>query len=430
MDFFFVDDSIVSYADRPCAACLEIGVYRTGKRKCSESEMLVCGNCFYRHIHSQSPPVRKVVSSVYSKLSELYKRRLSRLPADVSSKTVYKKLPSPYLPLVKSPSITGKELTYDRLPADISSKTVYKKLPPPYLPLVKSPSITEKELTYDRMEILRPTDISSVQFSKTNDNSPSMNSDIKLSLQSAVEILKPENVSMILIMPTALVFVDVLAKELRLFEYNTCRVSSSNARITNTLGITRVTDDTFVTCGDSKMLWWTLRANAIENNSQEYNFDYIPHCVDFNGDAYYVLHLVEKRITVLDGKGRKAREIVIRRRDIQMGNNIYCDSEKQHIYVGCRYPKGVLCMSDEGEILWLCDLRWQPLGITRIYGEIAVAVHDGVMTLTKEGNKKSHFLKADYILGIDASNDKLAIAFKHAQSIKIAVFKSDVNTEE
>ena len=92
---------------------------------------------------------------------------------------------------------------------------------------------------------------------------------------------------------------------------------------------------------------------------------------------YCVLHRKNNVITVLDAHGKQVREIF--RTDafgkmIEFGVDIHMDSASHNIYVPCNGKnRGVLCLSVEGEPLWVTPLEGYLGGITELDGTLCVS---------------------------------------------------------
>ena len=251
-------------------------------------------------------------------------------------------------------------------------------------------------------------------------------SDIQLSLHHVIDFPSDTFVTCILIMAAAIVVIDGKNGKLKLYNHDGRFVSSTDIGMWSVVDVARVTGDHFVTCGVKKLLWWTLRENTIESDSKKYKFDYLVHGIHFDGTFYYVVHMHANAINVLDSEGKIVREIVIKEafgKAIRFGRGICSDSATHNIYVGC-YPNGVLCLSREGEPLWFHSFRLQVKGITGINGLILVSVNNGVITLTKEGEK--YIVNADIdITGVDAFEKNIAVLSYIGTARKIAVLTAD-----
>ena len=222
-------------------------------------------------------------------------------------------------------------------------------------------------------------------------------------------------VSGILIMPNGVIVIDETNRKHRLYEHNSYDCCFAIDSIIITCGISRVIGHRFVTCGESKVLWWTAREKIIVHNDPDFEINQEAYAIHFSGNKYYIVNTNENVITVFDVIGKQERKIGPRKlrtfgKCIKYGPGIYSDVDTQNIYLVCRDIHGVLCLSRNGDILWFYETSFISSGITANNDRLLFAVSDGVMALTRDGRHCSYFLK-DRFIGhyIDALGSRVAI---------------------
>ena len=231
-------------------------------------------------------------------------------------------------------------------------------------------------------------------------------------------------------MGAGIVVIDGWENKLKLYDHGSQCISRSSTDISmgSVLDMARVTGDTFVICGGRKVLWWAIRGQIFERDDKEYISDHAASAICFDGSVYYVTHFAAHSITVLDSKGRKVREIVTKDAGgvaMQLGWGICIDSETQNIYRGS-IVSGVICLSQIGEQLRYYSFSNQVLHLRAINGLILVAVHNGVIKLTTEGEK--YIVKANIgIKKIDAFEKNIALLHSCGTQNTIIVFTADFN---
>ena len=190
---------------------------------------------------------------------------------------------------------------------------------------------------------------------------------------------------------------------------------------------------TFVTCSDSdeKIHLWTLRNDVIYSENVSYDVDLWSHGISYNGTYYSVLHFFHNTITVLDTQGSQVRKIVITEafgKDVHYGWDIHMDSTTHNIYVPCEgVYKGVMCVSMEGDVLWLTPLLEDPWGITAINDLLCVTGWDQqcVHLMTKTGQNcgklldKEHLTSKPFKLCYDKYDKRMYISFEGMDTVSI-----------
>ena len=171
--------------------------------------------------------------------------------------------------------------------------------------------------------------------------------------------------------------------------------------------IIAVNGNRFATCGTDKTVrLWTLREEAIVTDDLSYDVDNDSHGNHYNGTYFCVLHYRDNAITVLDTQGRQVRKIVRKEafgKGIKFGWDIHMDNAKHNIYVPCSgVNRGVLCLSVEGEPLWLTPLKGSLGGVTEIDGVLCVTdykIGHGIQMVSKNGKYKGKLLDKDVLKG-------------------------------
>ena len=212
-------------------------------------------------------------------------------------------------------------------------------------------------------------------------------------------------------------------KKLKLFTDGGKFLSSTDSKM-KTWGISRISDLQFATCGENKLMTWTLHRNTYRIRYDE-TFYVASHNVDgvsYDGTYFCLLNRDGSAITILSNEGRKLRTNVIRdvfgRNIDKLGSDIHSDCVTHNIYLPCWSPVGVLCLSVRGDMLWFADLSDMPLGITEIHGRLCVVLPNEVCVifLTKNGEKQTNLIGAKDLdnrnqVFIAAFGNKIAITY-------------------
>ena len=225
----------------------------------------------------------------------------------------------------------------------------------------------------------------------------------------------------ILAMADKVIISDMNNNRLKLFD-QTGKFLSSVDLYKYARGITRVDNNTFATVGEkkNKVQLWTLLNASMRRMDTAYDVEYDSYDIHYNGAYYSVLHGGDNAISVLDGKGRQVRKMVVREvfgKKITFGLGIWMDSKTHNIYVTCWGDNiGVLCLSDEA--LWFTPMNGTSCGITEINGALCVVCSDKCVHLISKTGKCMRKLldRADMIdtplrVSYDNTSHKLFLSF-------------------
>ena len=234
-----------------------------------------------------------------------------------------------------------------------------------------------------------------------------------------------------------IVVVDCNNSKLKLFSKYGDFLASIGTKM-DTWGITKSSEEHFVTCGyGNKVLKWTIRGETIESLDTFYKVEHFGYGIHYNGLYYCILHRLEKAVTVLDSQGEKVRKIVVKdafeekmEKISAFGWDIHSDVETNAIYIPCRSPAGVLCLSIHCETQWFIDLPASPWGISEVYGLLCVVVNGcknvHVLMLDKEGKKIADLIETKDLKGspehINAYQNEIALTFGGHVSHIISLF--------
>ena len=179
------------------------------------------------------------------------------------------------------------------------------------------------------------------------------------------------------------------------------------------MGFSRVTENTFVTCGYDEIRLWAIEDYQIMKWDVLCNVDEPAVDIHFNGTYYCVLH--RDAVTVLSSGGKMIREFPLPRAQMHpfsFGHSfkIYMDAEMHNIYITVSVQESVVCMSLEGHTIWIVSNRHisMPMGITKIKGILCVADDTATLHLiSKDGQYIKELLTTDmYHMFIDYDNEE------------------------
>ena len=177
----------------------------------------------------------------------------------------------------------------------------------------------------------------------------------------------------LLVKSNKVVVSDLNNQRLKLLDQNGKILSSVDSKH-YACGITDVDEDTFATCAvnDRYVRLWILQDNTIVGQDIVYDLGHEARGLHFNGTYFCALNRHNKTISVLDGSGKKVKEINIKEafeRKIEFRlhlSDIHMDSGTNNIYVPYAddvNQGGVVCLSVEGEARWTLPLPGLLCGI-------------------------------------------------------------------
>ena len=230
------------------------------------------------------------------------------------------------------------------------------------------------------------------------------------------------------------VVVDYFRSTLKLYTENGEFLSSKTTASKD--GITKVDCNRFATCGtEYHVFLWQICGNNMIPVGQTRSTGGYTHGIHFNGTYYCLLHCFDNAVTILDACYRHIRRFVVREangKKVEFGYDIHSDRDTHHVYIPCILNnRGILCVSEEGEVLRFIALDNDPQGITQIHGSLCVVDQTChcVHLISKDGKTQCKLLdkrvlkKGPRFIAVNDSTEKLIIAYFEKAAITVFSLK-------